>query len=109
MEVAKHDIGTPTANKLNNAGVDVATEQGHGATGSTRASRNVGCIETESRAQDSSGGPDRFGDQLGGDGTPCIGRGTPHNAQWCIVRGTVDAKVADAVDNAYHWTGIEMA
>jgi hypothetical protein len=35
MKVAEHDIRAPTTNKLNNTGVNTATEQGHGATSTT--------------------------------------------------------------------------
>jgi hypothetical protein len=108
MEVAKHDIGAPTANKLDDTGVDTATEQGHGATGTTRASWDVVGIETELRTQDTCGGPDAFGNQFGGNGTPFIGPGTADNAERGLARGTVEAKVADAVDNADDRTGIDV-
>ena len=47
MEVAKHDIRTPTTDKLNDTCVDTATEEGHGATCTTGASGDVVRIEAE--------------------------------------------------------------
>jgi hypothetical protein len=109
MEVAEHDIRAPTTDQLDDAGVDTATEKGHGATGTTRASGDIIGIETKLGAQYSGGGTNGLGDQSGGHRAPGSGRGVADGAQWGIARGSVEAKVADAVDNTNHGTGIEVA
>jgi hypothetical protein len=41
VEVAQHFVGTPSADEADDVGVDVSTEEGHGARGSERPSGDV--------------------------------------------------------------------
>ena len=73
MEVSQHFIGAPAAEELNDVGINLGAQQGHGAGGTEGASRDMLGEETVSRAEQTGMGAEECSNVMRGDMTQSVG------------------------------------
>ena len=80
MEVTEHFVGTPSAKKADDVGIDVGAEESVGASSSEAAGSNIGGKESQRGSQECNSGTKAGGYIFGFDQAPS---GLEIAAEWC--------------------------
>ena len=109
MQISQHLIGAPAPDETDAIGIDIGTQEGHGAGGAKGARGHVSGHEVVGGAQDSNGQA-KSGCEVGGtEAREPDGDGVEERGQGLCGWGVGGAQVKDPADGSSHWAKVRVA